>query len=764
MPEIDLERVHRDVVLRLIGAHQICYTIVGPREEIGLQVPELLRSRCIRNIAELPKSGLQLLSPQWYQRYHLERNLGQAVRFGVIFEDSFAAWSGQVFGEPALLHVLCWFTRDATAIGLLAKAAVPFVVAPGIPGAEEDLLKAGIPKDCIAKYSPAILARIESEVVRKITAGSPGRLAERTALNRKIADEWRNTVTPGTQRPFYPLDVNRSQLRQLLGEFRGDFWAIEKEKDLNQRPAAQAALFDAVANTIAAIATSDEADPRYAWRLPSAVVAFPSVSPFLKRLLQDRLREVKGKFRLLAKEVVSLLQAEQDTATYELKYTPRDGGMTAAALPFVAQEVGSYTRFFDDVGYLHGSFHTSPYLRAAMKGKSLAQHHSFFSPATFRVGKGQRAVLRKIRALSTALARSFDSRMHNALVRYPGAVVALSDLPVEWLAKEGVPLCFSHDVCRIPETGPTNMLSHFTRNRHSLFEIGRDIVAKTLVVCGAPAGDAIEQSFRFHADRWLGNKADWRWEHCESLDRLFALVNEFRPQLLIFDTHGRFIDNNSGSELQIGSEFLNGVDVIKRLPQVPLVMLSTCWGAPLYGCPNTIAHAFFEAGSFAVTSSMLPLSVFKGANLYNRVLGNLAYACEHAVHPNWASFVSHNVRTSYLDDLKERIFFRVPNGLVDQDSYVKVRTQWQAESMFPGTRNKAFNDAPGIVAGCFGAGAGPTVRRMLADEDYIPEYMYYSTMGRADLIQFSVWNERRHRKGDDSMSFGELKASLGDPP
>ena len=245
------------------------------------------------------------------------------------------------------------------------------------------------------------------------------------------------------------------------------------------------------------------------------------------------------------------------------------------------------------------------------------------------------------------------------------------------------------------------MLSQFNRNSHFSFDIDSSILSKTLVVCGAPTGDAIEQNFRVLTDIWRENAAPWHWEHCDSLAQLYAVINDFRPQLLVFDTHGRFRDNNSGSELQIGSEFLNGENVIEHLPDVPLVMLSTCWGAPLYDCPNTIAHAFFENGTFAITSSMLPVSAMKGAILYSRVLGNLSYACEHPMHENWSSFMSHNLRTSYFDDLKENIFGRYPRELVDQCSYRDRRANWQTQSMFYQNRRKAFFEAPRIVTQCF---------------------------------------------------------------
>src|SRR5205823_14055749 len=108
-------------------------------------------------------------------------------------------------------------------------------------------------------------------------------------------------------------------------------------------------------------------------------------------------------------------------------------------------------------GYLHASFHASPYLRAALKGKSLAQHHSFFAPGTFPIAAKSRAILRRITTFSETLTAALNRRMHHTITGYTGGIVDLADLPLGWLTDRRVPLCFSHDVCRIPETVSTNM-------------------------------------------------------------------------------------------------------------------------------------------------------------------------------------------------------------------------------------------------------------------------------------------------------------------
>ena len=84
VPEIDIDRAHDDVKLRLCGSHEISYLMVGKRETVGLPIPQLFRNPCINATASLPKSGFQILDRQWYQRYLLNRNLAQPVRFAEV--------------------------------------------------------------------------------------------------------------------------------------------------------------------------------------------------------------------------------------------------------------------------------------------------------------------------------------------------------------------------------------------------------------------------------------------------------------------------------------------------------------------------------------------------------------------------------------------------------------------------------------------------------------------------------------------------------
>jgi hypothetical protein len=282
-----------------------------------------------------------------------------------------------------------------------------------------------------------------------------------------------------------------------------------------------------------------------------------------------------------------------------------------------------------------------------------------------------------------------------------------------------------------------------------------------MVICGAlkedPIYEAFERMREFHSQHSDG--MNWRMEHCTSRSQLYALVKEFQPELLIFDTHGRFVANETGTELQIGDEFLNGDDVIAHLPQVPLVILSVCWGAPLYGCTNTIAHAFFEKGSFAVTTSLLPLEIFKGSMLYTRVLRNLRYASKTSIHSNWASFMSHNIRTSYFEDMLSVVGRRFGSAaMVSQEDFVERKSAWQADTMLHDKRRSAFMDTLMRVLSCVTPQFVEKARGLLKQHDFLPEYLFYTTLGRADLVTFECWDAKHREPDRTDILVGDIQA------
>ena len=61
-------------------------------------------------------------------------------------------------------------------------------------------------------------------------------------------------------------------------------------------------------------------------------------------------------------------------------------------------------------------------------------------------------------------------------------IVAITDLPIEWLPLDGIPLGFTHDICRIAEFPLEGNLMHYVVNEVQKYRVPKDILKHTLVV------------------------------------------------------------------------------------------------------------------------------------------------------------------------------------------------------------------------------------------------------------------------------------------
>lgn len=121
------------------------------------------------------------------------------------------------------------------------------------------------------------------------------------------------------------------------------------------------------------------------------------------------------------------------------------------------------------------------------------------------------------------------------LAKRPSQIIAISDLPVEWLDIDGIPLGFTHDVCRMPETPYSGLLQRYVVSRLSHYVIPNDILQHTLVVYGCR-----DKSFKPYQDECDDLSHELGFVTCECLTKedFFKALDENKPQLLIIDAHG----------------------------------------------------------------------------------------------------------------------------------------------------------------------------------------------------------------------------------
>jgi hypothetical protein len=472
---------------------------------------------------------------------------------------------------------------------------------------------------------------------------------------------------------------------------------------------------------------------KYDWISP-LIIVIPFNFPTLGKLLDPSLnpKEVRRIVRSLSYEqsinYVSYAQTDQATADDFMAH----GKVTAAK-----------TRYLDGVAYLHASFTMSPVLRFPLLGNSIKRNLSFFQPNKINW---------KNFINSKELIDSFGVKLSQLIL--PGAfsenafglprqIVALTDLPVEWLVHGGLNLCLTHDITRIPEMPYSGILASFNVNSHFQFRIREDILTRTLVILGAGEQEGVDEEFKtyFRYIEKFSKELNFKTARCTSLNEVVAEINSQKPDLLIFDCHGGYDQDTLSSYLLINGQKITGDDIVRHSLVAPLVFLSACHTNPNYGYVNKIADAFFEAGCFALTATYFPISVHGGTNIYYRLLSNLNHAAKMAVHKNWLGFVCHTIRTSWFKEVCYECMRRVAASGLDQRKKKNILKDLRKLNKDT-TLFMLRQDRRADVFRSFEAKLKAIVSDTIFDyRSIIPEYCFYTNMGRGDLIKFDSWQK-----------------------
>ena len=313
--------------------------------------------------------------------------------------------------------------------------------------------------------------------------------------------------------------------------------------------------------------------------------------------------------------------------------------------------VTSRMNFFDIVGTLHASVRFSPYLRLPILGKNINSELAFVGikemkklSASKKANKAIRKVMERIGNKIVKLTISPNGQ--KMLSKRPSQIVAMTDLPIEWTMIDGVPLAFTHDICRLPETPILSLLSVYEQAVFTPYIIPGDIISKTLVVFGNKDNAFVKAQEEVKS---LSKTLGFHITTCLSIDELeqdrFAVspsVLEANKRLAtLADAHGDVDENTHQTFLWVGNERLTGDIVVKRNLSARLVFLSACKTSTTCNTISTIGNAFFEAGANAVTTSYLPVYVNEATQLYSRLLRLLDATATKPIHKNWLAFMAY---------------------------------------------------------------------------------------------------------------------------
>ncbi|NJC28009.1 hypothetical protein [Neolewinella antarctica] len=470
-------------------------------------------------------------------------------------------------------------------------------------------------------------------------------------------------------------------------------------------------------------------DPSNKDTIPSLVLAYPYHSPVVKEQMKRIKVAIHKKFGVSDRQFTRFLQAEQDERYITHLAIPdnkediqdlSDLGINSARM------IQERIVFTDFAIYLHSAVSFSAAIRLPIIGQSINRELGFVRPSVFgRLSndKNRRRLNKTITKIGKKIGRDrITNKVSNRIDNWKGQITAVSDLPIEWMICRETILSFSHDVCRIPESPLSSLVSQYNSQFEQLFLTPDNLDYNNILVVYGSTEDKFKV-WQNEVDK-IANKTGLNTCSPNSIKELVNSVNEINPTLLVFDCHGGIGDDNFSTYLSIGKENLTNEDIVKHNISAPIVFLSACGTAPNFGLIDSIAQGFFQAGSKSVTSTFLPIDINLGSITYINMLIRLQASVHDGAYVNWLEFIADIGRKTYIESIVAEMLHS-NNGA--KGSIDNLHTEWLSQLSTIDLRKRLFKFLY------------TTDNKMIknAVSKVVPEYLFYTHMGRADLIIFA---------------------------
>ena len=357
----------------------------------------------------------------------------------------------------------------------------------------------------------------------------------------------------------------------------------------------------------------------------------------------------------------------------------------------------------------------------------------------------------------------------------------ITDLPIEWLQKDGIPLSYLNDVCKLPYADRSFHEMYFNDLRGKHYSISKNILDQTLVLMCSPNDPDLDSVYDKEIEKFteIGFK---NYKKCHSKDEFKSEICTKRPDILIIDTHGNYCDTGeeSSSFIFVGDETIDSQDIGKLTSMPKIVFLSACNTRPVKHIDDCIVDAFIKNGALAATASYVKLNAVQELLTIVRFINNLKEASNSNCHPNWLSFISHLERTFYAQTLKLNFgineYAKDSKTLLEEINCLKAKTNAENElALFACVKDKIkpttdrlelLSLEQSLVGGSYTARKyfySQWISRCLVSQGltygtFYPELFYFTNYGRMDLIPFDIANPQQETFNKTVLkNFGRVK-------
>jgi hypothetical protein len=252
-----------------------------------------------------------------------------------------------------------------------------------------------------------------------------------------------------------------------------------------------------------------------------------------------------------------------------------------------------------------------------------------------------------------------DSRYLDGLRKPCEAIGGLSlvtDLPLELIPMDGLPIGLRFDCSRIPLT-PGNLSFGLLADHRSL-QIPLRRFADVLVVRSFGAHDRLRNELAWAIGE--ASKVSTSMPNVQIVDvatpaEFVKAARDFAGAIMIFDGHGARHHSHHAGQIIVGGEPMDLWRYRDELRLPPIVLLSACDTLPIDGSHASSALGFLNAGARTVVGTLLPICAGKAALTVARLLLRIGEVLPEAVRAqqtiDWRTFMSELLRMAHVTEI-----------------------------------------------------------------------------------------------------------------
>lgn len=368
-----------------------------------------------------------------------------------------------------------------------------------------------------------------------------------------------------------------------------------------------------------------------------------------------------------------------------------------------------------------------------------------------------------LKQLAVHIQAAFHAETMQIIKRHARSVKAISDLPIEWIDMDGLPLCVACNYSRVPITPGNGLVGHAnTMNREYTLteENTKVLLINTLSKEDNlfPLGRALRDEINHYLEQ-IGKTIVY--EETTNKEEFIQTIEEKQPTIFIYYGHGSYDVKDMIGKLVLGNEVVTAIDMEKLTWKPTIALLGACETQVMHGTHLNVASLFMSSGCLSVLGTYFPVNGLHALTFISNIMRHLVNCFVNAAPEHleyWDDVILQTYRTHYLLDSMHAMDRYLGRRGKKLSSYpLEPLTLFWERGTKKGYRNlvdfyryrddlfqEVFDTIPEL---------GEAYCKVRVNNLILPQSLYYSSLGSPEKIKVQRGKNVRSFENSQSTNF-----------